>query len=108
MAKKKLKEWSGPLEDLVKMANVESEFWVVRFKGKTYSFGAKSPFHSSEGRAKAALRKHIEGNYNQGHYWHEGAKNTFADEGGHFRNGGVMAGLDKIFKTMARRQLIGY
>lgn len=100
---KKLKEWTGPLEDLVKSsARVEDEFWVIRFKGKTYSFGGKSPFHSSEGRAKGALRRHIESNYNQGHYWHKGAKNTFADEGGHFRNGGRMAGLDKIFKVMAK------
>lgn len=39
-------------------------------------------------------------NYHQGHYWHKGKDNTFEKEGGHMRNGGKMAGLDKVFKEL--------
>jgi hypothetical protein len=98
---KKMKEWSGPLDDLLFSAYEVPDLWVIQFKGRSYQMGKKM-VHTSEGRAKAALRKHIEANYHQGHYWHKGKKNTFADEGGHFRNGGVMAGLDKIFKEMGK------
>lgn len=97
---KKMKEWEGPLEDLVKFGCREVlEFWVVKLNGKTYEIGKKT-LYESEGKAKGALKKHLYYNYCQGHYWHKGKNNTFAHEKGWMHNGGPIGGLDKLFKVM--------
>ena len=78
------------------------EIYVVKHKGKIVDLDGKQTF-SRVGYAKSRLKKVLTANYNQGHYWHKGKKNTFAAEGGHFRNGGKMAGLDKIFKEFGSK-----
>jgi hypothetical protein len=78
-------EWVGDKNDLVKYYGTEaSEFWVIKFNGKAYAFDNKSVLHTSENRAKAALRKHVKCNFWHCRYWHGdyGKKdNTFYIEG---------------------------
>jgi hypothetical protein len=104
MAKNK-KPYEGNLEDLIQFgASRISEFFIVKFQGKTISIGnqpKKDTFHITEGYAKMALRNHIYNNFCQGHYWHKGKKNTFENEHGWMRNSGMVAKSQKDFKVMA-------
>lgn len=107
---KNLKPYEGQLEDLVKFcALVVSEFWVVKFKGKTLSLTGKGSnekiLHSAESRAKKILTDHIYCNFCQGHYWHKGLKNTFEKEQGWMRNSGTVATSEKEFSVMAKEMV---
>lgn len=78
-----------------------NDIYVVTHNDKIITIDDKSTF-SSVSDAKRKLQKILTANYHQGHYWHKGKNNTFSKEGGHMRNGGVMAGLDKIFKKLGK------
>ena len=92
-------KYTGDQEDLMFAGEYVKGFWFIKFKGKIIKLNNKVTY-STFNKAKAGLKTHIYQQFCQGHYWHKGCKNTFADEGGHYRNGGVMAGLDKVFKVM--------
>lgn len=77
------------------------EIYVVTYDDKIITLGGKTTF-SKYAYAKNRLCYVLTSNYHQGHYWHKGKNNTFSDEGGHMRNGGVMSGLDKIFKKLGK------
>jgi hypothetical protein len=77
------------------------DIYVVTYNDKIITIDGKTTF-SKASNAKNRLKRMLTANYHQGHYWHKGKKNTFADEGGHMRNGGVMAGLDKVFKKLGK------
>ena len=77
------------------------EIYVVTYDDKILSLDGKTTF-SKYAYAKNRLHSVLTSNYHQGHYWHKGKDNTFAAEGGHMRNGGVMSGLDKIFKKLGK------
>lgn len=86
-------------EDL-QLINVD-DIYVITHNDKIITIEGKTTF-STIINAKKKLQKVLTANYHQGHYWHKGKENTFSDEGGHMRNGGVMAGLDKIFKKLGK------
>ncbi len=86
-------------EDL-QLINVD-DIYVVTYNDKIITLEGKTTF-STIAYAKNRLQKVLTANYHQGHYWHKGKENIFSDEGGHMRNGGAMAGLDKIFKNLGK------
>ena len=77
------------------------DIYVVTYNDKILSLDGKTTF-SKYIYAKNNLQKVLTSNYHQGHYWHKDKNNTFAVEGGHMRNGGVISGLDKIFKNLGK------
>jgi hypothetical protein len=84
----------------LKLIEVE-EIYAVTYNDKILSLDGKTTF-SKYAYAKNRLHNVLTSNYHQGHYWHKDKDNTFATEGGHMRNGGVMSGLDKIFKKLGK------
>lgn len=105
MAKKiNLMPYVGKQNDLI-IHGCESiqDYWFILFNGVPYSisYDKKSGLHRTEALAKVALKKHIEAQFCQGHYWHKGSGNTFEQAGGWTRNNGNVSISRREFKQMA-------